>query len=78
LTFNSDSGALEYTHLFRLKNSSDNQALSIISLFAKDPNRESTFVAFGVKPSGKFYLYQNGRMYDEIKGSSQTNIGNLT
>ena len=40
-----------------------------MKLFAKDPHRDPVIVTFGVKPDGigKFYLYTNGRTYDEIK-----------
>jgi hypothetical protein len=30
-------------------------------------------VAFGIKPTGKFYMYLNGRMYDEIQYKGITN-----
>ena len=43
--------------------------MSVVKLFAKDPHRDPVIVAFGVKPDGigKFYIYTNGRTYDEIK-----------
>jgi hypothetical protein len=80
LRYNKD--ALDYTHLFEIKQNAHLEQLSVVKLFAKDPYRDPVIVAFGVKPDGigKFYLYTNGRLYDETKQKNAKKpfgIGNL-
>lgn len=58
---------LDYTYLFKAKHQANPHSLSIVNLFTNDPVRHPVTIAFCVKPSGKFYMYQNGRMYDEIQ-----------
>jgi hypothetical protein len=57
---------IDYTYLFRAKHIANPASLSIVNLFTNDPERAPVTIAFGLKPSGKFYMYKNGRMYDEI------------
>ncbi len=60
-----------------MKTTSDVNSISIVKLFINDPNRESAIIAFGIKPSGKFYHYFEGKMYDEISGSKKFSLGDL-
>ena len=66
------------THIFKKKSCADPHSLALVQLFKGDPNKEPAIIAFGLKPTGKFYHFFNERPYDEIEGASEFALGGLT
>jgi len=52
--------------------------LTLTLLFTNDSTRDQAVVAFGLKKSGKFYHFFDGKPYDEIIGSNSHALGDLS
>lgn len=61
--------------LFKKKQCVDIHQVTLVQLFSK--KKETQIVAFGLKPSGKFYHFKQGKPYDTIEGADECQLGDL-